>query len=216
MRSDTRRNFRMMLESARELFALRPETVTMPEVAAHAAISTATAYRYFPSMESLVNATVLDSVNGLRDFSKACSAKGEQLFREVMTYWVELVLEQGDVLVYLRSRRGYLERLQSKDPVITRMAEAWEQPVQEFLQGLDAESSLHRALMHLNQVNDPREILDLYNYNITETDDLVTIIMETFRAGVYVWLDTTRHARDPLAASPLRELPSESKREAKA
>lgn len=192
MRSDTRRNMRRMLEAARAVLGADPESATMADVAVHAEVSTATAYRYFPSRDELVAAVVVDIARDLREFSDECSTSGEQLMREVMVHWIGLVLEHGTILIQLRSRRGYLERLRAGDPGITAMAESWRRPVQQVLGDLCPPEALPRALMLLNMISDPREIRDLHNQGGLGLEDLANVLIETFHAAVPAWLAGTQ------------------------
>jgi AcrR family transcriptional regulator len=192
VRSDTRRNMRRMLDSARVVLGADPQSATMADVALHAEISTATAYRYFPSRDELVAAVVVDLVRDLREFSDKCSASGEELMRQVMVHWIQLILGQGTILIHLRSRRGYLERLTTGDPAITATAEAWRRPVQQLLGEACPPEALPRALMLLNMISDPREIRDLHSQSGLGPEDLAKVLIETFQAGVPAWLAGTQ------------------------
>lgn len=195
MRSDTIRNRRRMVESARVLLGAHPNTATMADIAAHAEISTASAYRYFPTMDTLVATVVTDVIEDVSRFSRQCEASGESLLHETMLRWVDVVLEDGVILVQLRSRRGYLERYEAGDPVIRMTAEVWSRPVREFLGERCTPEALPRALMLLNQLSDPRDLRDLHTHGAATSEQIAATVIETFRVSVGVWLDKTRDVR---------------------
>ncbi|WP_157987780.1 TetR/AcrR family transcriptional regulator [Jiangella endophytica] len=202
MRSDTRRNRRRLLAAARVVLAADGETATMADVAAHAEISTATAYRHFPSMARLVEAVVLGITEDLRDVSLRLPADDADPLRSVMRHWVDLVVAHGAVLIQLRSRRGYLARLESGDPVVSSAAEAWRGPVERTLRDTYPADALPRALMLLNQISDPREIRDLHDHGCTDPGRIVDLLVRTFLAGLPAWLSGSADVHlDPAARS---------------
>ncbi len=54
LRADAERNRRLLLDSARELFAAKGLSVGLDEIARHAGVGVGTAYRRFPSKEALI------------------------------------------------------------------------------------------------------------------------------------------------------------------
>jgi hypothetical protein len=68
-------------------------------------------------------------------------------------------------LVQLRSRRGFLERLQASDRVVVIVRDAWERPIRSVLRALGIpDEHFDRALSIYNLLFDPREILDLQRH----------------------------------------------------
>lgn len=55
LRADAERNRQRLIDAAAELFAERGLDVPLPEIAAHAGVGVATAYRRFPEREALVD-----------------------------------------------------------------------------------------------------------------------------------------------------------------
>lgn len=164
MRSDTRRNIAQLLEAVGEEIERDPNSVNMQSAAARAGISTATAYRYFSSIDELVTAYVIRIFDELRTFSQECPLSGVDLFDAVLARWIDLVLDHGKVMVQLRSRTGYLERWDAGDAVIQRSRDIWERPVAALIgQIQQPETILRPALFLTNVLTDPREILDLHN-----------------------------------------------------
>lgn len=161
-RSDTIRNQRKLLEAVSELVREAPESVTMQAIAARAEIAPATAYRYFSSIDELLTAYLLQTVIELRDYSTASNATGRALFEDVLGEWIRLIGVHGPVIVQLRSRRGFLERLHAEEPVISTVYAAWEQPLRHLLRELELPTSLLAEARFLcNILFDPREVLDL-------------------------------------------------------
>ncbi|MDI2036480.1 TetR/AcrR family transcriptional regulator [Paenarthrobacter nitroguajacolicus] len=163
MRSDTRRNKQQLLQAVAEEIRENPGGLSMQSVAVRAKVGVTSAYRYYSSLDELLAAYTLQPLEELGDFSTACPASGPELFRTVITRWVELVLEHGEILVQLRSRHGYLERLDLGDPVIAATHRIWERPIQGLMEDRHlTPANLRRALSVCNALTDPREILDLH------------------------------------------------------
>ena len=181
-----------MLEATRELYMDQPASVGMEDIAARAEVSTATVYRHFSSLDDLVTATVYEIVCGFRDYSLGQSETGEDLMHRIMVHWVGVVKEDGAVLIQLRSRRGFLERVDDCDPVITATVEAWSRPIREFLGDELSDFDLIRAIMFLNQIIDPREIRDLIEFGVRSSDKISRVVTDTFRAGILPWLEHTQ------------------------
>ncbi|MFJ6538414.1 TetR/AcrR family transcriptional regulator [Paenarthrobacter sp. NPDC091711] len=134
----------------------------MQSVAARAEVGVTSAYRYFPSLDELLKAYMVRILKSLEDFSVGSELRGPALFIAVMNRWVELVLEHGRVMVQLRSRAGFLERLDGGDSVIAVSKAIWERPLRELIDDLRLPPEmLRQALFICNALSDPREILDL-------------------------------------------------------
>jgi AcrR family transcriptional regulator len=169
VRSDTRRNIRSLLKAAGEEMESNPAAVTLQSIAARAGIGKATAYRYFSSLAE-------------------SSLAGADLFRAVLGRWVELVLEHGNVMVQLRSRSGYLERLDREDQVITASRTIWERPVTALLDESGLSADLQRyALFLCNALSDPREILDLHNNAGMSSAQIVADVEAALRGALDGW-----------------------------
>lgn len=185
-----------MRTAATELLAQSPDGTTMTEIAAKAEIGIATAYRYYSSLEQLVEAIVLDVMEELRDHSLGLTSSGEPRFRDVLLYWIGLVEQHGPTLIQLRSRRGYLDRLHRDNPVISTVAEAWRVPLQDLLGSeVDETRDLDMTMMLLNVLIDPREVDELLNGVGLSAEQVATMLTATFLASVGPWLTTYRASR---------------------
>ncbi len=163
MRSDTRRNIRRLLKAVAEEIEENPEGFTMQTTAARAELGTATAYRYYSTLDDLVAAYVLEVFDELKTFSHDSSETGAELFDAVLARWISVVLDRGKPMVHLRSRAGFLERLDSGSAVIDRSREIWERPLLGLLEQMHIDKTqLRSALFLTNIITDPREVLDLH------------------------------------------------------
>ncbi|BCW36026.1 TetR family transcriptional regulator [Arthrobacter sp. StoSoilA2] len=164
MRSDTKRNISRLLEAVAEEVSENAGSLSLQGVAARAEVGVASAYRYFPSVDALLEAYMLKISAELRDFSKDCQLGGVELYDAVLARWVDLVLEHGAVLVQLRSKTGYLQRLLAQEPVMEVSRAIWERPLKALLgeSGLTPDA-LVQALFLNNALSDPREILELHS-----------------------------------------------------
>ena len=189
MRSDMQRNRRRIIEAALHLLEKNPQGTSMTDIAERAEVSPATAYRHFPSIEHLVEAVVAHLVDDFRDHSLSADEEGEALIRRVMSHWVRLILDYGAILVRLRSRRGYIERLEAGDPTIVSASEAWKRPARELVGADLEEPHLTFALMLLNQLSDPRDIRDLSENAGLSADQISDTVVDTFQAALGPWLE---------------------------
>ena len=167
MRKDAVQNRRQLIDAAEAVLGQAPQPVTMGDIAKAAGLSVATAYRFFPSLDDLLNAFLRQIVVRLRDYSHDCNSKGPQLYEDVVEEWIRLVGIHGRGMAKARSRRGYLERLRERDPVITAVRDAWERPVRAVMKQEDIpEDQFEFGLLLHNQLFDPREILDLMGHGL--------------------------------------------------
>lgn len=189
-RKDAVRNRAALLEAAGQILRERPEEASMAAVASCAGLSQATAYRYFSSIEDLLNAYLHQVVIRLRDFSHDCPATGPALFDEVAAEWFRLLDTYGTAMVQLRSREGLLKRLHRNDPVIGAVREAWERPVRALMRAEDVpDSEFDAALFLYNTLFDPREVLDLTAV-FGDPDAVRRRLTATYRAALKGWSAT--------------------------
>jgi AcrR family transcriptional regulator len=165
MRKDAEQNRRRLLDAAGDLLRTDPATVTVPRIAERAGLSPATAYRYFPSLDNLLDAYLENVIAALRDYSHDCPKRGTALFEDVVAEWARLITIYGPAMVQLRSRRGFLGRLQASDRVVVIVRDAWERPIRSVLRALGIpDEHFDRALFIYNILFDPREILGLQRH----------------------------------------------------
>lgn len=199
MRSDTRRNRRRLLQSAAELVREDPQAVTLAAVAARAEVSVATAYRYFSSLDEILTALMQAIVDGFLDFRESSTVAEGELFDHLLGRWVEMMAgDEGPVMVQLRSRLGFLQRLRDADPVISGVANIWVPALLPLLKSAGASpEQLPHALMLLNVLVDPREILDMKQVLKMSPAQIQSTLSAAYRAALQVWLEQTGVSRSP-------------------
>jgi AcrR family transcriptional regulator len=187
VRRDAERNRARLIDAAEVLLTRSPTLVTMGEVAREAGLSPATAYRYFPSIEDLLDAFLQEVVTGLRDFSHDCAARGHRLHHEVVDEWIRLIRVHGAGMIQTRSRRGYLSRLHEQDPVIVAAREAWERPIRVIMRLENIPDDRFEVALFLHNILfDPREIVDLLHSGM-EVDEVNTHLSNAFSGALTSW-----------------------------
>jgi AcrR family transcriptional regulator len=97
-RADARRNHERLLRAARDLFTESGADVSLAAVARSAGVGVGTAYRHFPTQESLVEAVYRDEV------AQLCDAAGELLRHRpadaALAEWMHRFVD------YLATKRG--------------------------------------------------------------------------------------------------------------
>lgn len=176
-RRDAVRNHAKLLDAVSEVLRTEPESLGMSAVADRAGLSVATAYRYFPSLEDLLTAYVRGVIIEQRDYSHDCPKKGLALFEDVVAQWARLLRLHGPAIIQLRSHRGFLRRLLDNDELIVIVRDAWERPIRGVLRQLGiADEHFNHALFLYNVLFDPREILDLVDTGLTESEALARLV----------------------------------------
>jgi AcrR family transcriptional regulator len=74
LRADAERNRRKLLDAAAELFARKGLAVGLDEIARHAGVGVATAYRRFPEKEQLIEALFDDRLEQIAALAERCAA----------------------------------------------------------------------------------------------------------------------------------------------
>ena len=188
MRSDTQRNRRQLVKAAGQLFASRRGPISMTDVAKHAEISTATAYRHFASVEDILAEYRFGVGEKLRDFSlKQQELAGVELLTVVSRKWVDLVMRHGGAMLYTRSGEGYLARLRAGAFYLTVQADALERPLREACEELGLPPIGDEAMFLWNILFDPREILDLINTIGLNKDQATARLIAALKGALTGW-----------------------------
>ncbi|MFG1687060.1 TetR/AcrR family transcriptional regulator [Nonomuraea sp. NPDC049269] len=186
-RKDAVRNRQRLLEAAGEIIRTSPEEATMPKIAKAAGLSTATAYRYYPTLGELLNHYLYSVLVQLRDFSHDCPATGLELYSRVIDEWIRLVHVYGRTMVQLRPRTGLLARLRAHDSVITASRDAWERPIRAVLRSERlADDTFEPAFFLHNLMFDAREILDLSDLGLSD-DEIKRRMVSAFKGAIRGW-----------------------------
>lgn len=184
MRRDTQRNRRQLIKAAGALYSARRGPISMTDVAKHAEISFATAYRQFASVDDILAEYRFGVGEKLREFSQEQETSGLELLAVVSRKWVELVVRHGGAMLYTRSGEGYLARLRQGAFYLTVQAEALERPLRESCEELGLEPLEDEALFLWNILFDPREILDLINTVGLGNDEAAARLVAALRGAL--------------------------------
>lgn len=160
-RQDTSRNQELVLKAAQKLLAESPTTLSMRKLAEEANISPATIYRYYGTIDGVVESFRQSVIASVVAKSEACSDSGIQLLKSVCLYWVDLVIEDGKAMSHSRSRTGYIQRLRNNTPDILMQQAAMARPLAEACREMKVTVPGEEALFLWNQIFDPRDVLDL-------------------------------------------------------
>jgi AcrR family transcriptional regulator len=161
---------------------------TMADLGKAAGMSTATTYRYFQSLEEVQQAYLVRIMTQVRDFSVPHGEAGQALLYAITRFWVGVVIEHGPVLVQVRSRRGFLERLHQHTTSTALGVEARRRALLGTLaeNALPA-SMLEDAAMLYNTMFDPREILDLINMRSLDSEQVTHVLISSFVGALKGW-----------------------------
>lgn len=161
---------------------------TLADLAKAAGMSTATAYRYFQSLEEVAQAYLVKVMTELRDFANSRPETGRELLQIISRFWVNVVMEHGAVLVQIRSRRGFFDRLHGNVASTVRGHEARKRALYGLLVEEDLPISLQEdAAMLYNTMFDPRDILDLLNLRGLNPDRVTDVLIQAFVGALKGW-----------------------------
>jgi AcrR family transcriptional regulator len=161
LRQDSIRNQQELVVAVGELLREDPGSATMPAVAERAGLSLATAYRYFPTLDELHRKFMLSVIDELYESTKDLKSTGMDLFKDTMAQWLKVVAEYGPAMVLVRSREGFLTRLQAGEPHAHALERVWGPPVRQLLEEANIDGDqLPYALSLFNAMFNSREIMD--------------------------------------------------------
>ncbi|WP_022884605.1 TetR/AcrR family transcriptional regulator [Glaciibacter superstes] len=161
LRQDTSRNQQQLLKVAQKLLAEAPAPLSMRQLASEAQVSPASVYRYYGSIEGVVEAFRSSVISEVVEFSAASTETGIRLLEDVCLQWVDLVIRDGRAMSHSRSRQGYLARLRNEAPDLKLQEAAMHRPLVEACKELGITIPDEEALFLWNQIFDPRDVLDL-------------------------------------------------------
>ncbi|MTD16424.1 TetR family transcriptional regulator [Nakamurella sp. YIM 132087] len=123
LRSDALRTRERLLEAAGDLLEMRGPAFTLPELARHAGVGTATVYRHFTDVADLFSAFESRAIAALvAAIDEAGTAGGaRQSFDRICAIWIRRSVRESAAARFLRSHRGLLERYRSGDPGIVAL-----------------------------------------------------------------------------------------------
>jgi AcrR family transcriptional regulator len=164
LRRDAQEHRAALLGAVGTLLAERGPGFSLTEVAQRAGVSNATAYRHF--------ADAADAITGYADwFTRDLLAAFDALppaadplaaIRDLGQEWVRQAASWGPAAVYLRSPRGFLARLASRDPFITGLHERLERLIRSAIEaGVLPRQDVPYAVLIWVTIFDERVVVDL-------------------------------------------------------
>lgn len=123
LRSDARRSRDAILAAVADLLAERGPGFTLTDAARRSGVATATAYRHFPSVDDAVSAYYDQLCDGMLAafVTVPDSLDPASRIRGICREWAAQAASWGPAAVYLRSPRGFLDRLDSGDPFVAAL-----------------------------------------------------------------------------------------------
>lgn len=191
-----------LIDAMEQLLGAGKLPATMSDLGKAAGISTATTYRYFQSLEDVAQAYLIRIMTELRDFSVPRDETATSLLYVISRFWVDVVIEHGPVLVQVRSRRGFLERLRRQVTSTVLGVEARRRALLGVLAENDLPATmLEDAAMLYNTMFDPREILELINLRSLDPDRVTHVLISSFVGALKGWHVAISEERVPLRAA---------------
>lgn len=185
VRSDSVRNEQALVRAVGELLKEDPEAATMPAVADRAGLSLATAYRYFPTLDALHRRFMLSVVEKLLDETDSLHETGEERFVAILRRWLNVVDEYGPAMVLVRSREGFLTRLDQGEPQTVVLDRIWGSAIRGILAEEGVASELYDLALSLyNALLNSREILDLRVARGMDDTQLAQHLLAVFKGAV--------------------------------
>ncbi|WP_187368962.1 TetR/AcrR family transcriptional regulator [Baekduia soli] len=165
-RRDSLITYRRLVEAAGRLLDRHEhQGFNLAEVAREAEVSTATVYRYFGSIDHLVDAYLdafVDDLAVARARRPEAERTGVAGLRTLGDDYVELALSRGRAMVHGRSLAGIVHRYRAGDPSIVKIWALYAEPIGSALDELGhGPDDLEFAVLLWNAMFYARELLDL-------------------------------------------------------
>lgn len=191
LRQDTSRNQQQLLKVAQKLLAEAPAPLSMRKLASEAEVSPATVYRYYGSIEGVVEAFRSNVIADVVAYSEAAEETGVRLLEAVCLRWVDLVIKDGRAMSHSRSRQGYLARLRKNAPDLKMQEAAVARPLAAACSELEIIIRGEEALFLWNQIFDPRDVLDLIDSLGLSRTDVCQRLVSTLLGALKGWAAAT-------------------------
>lgn len=105
MRADARRNWELLVDTARDVFAEKGAEAPMDEIAKRAGVGAGTLYRHFPNRDALIEAVYIDEIEAL--VRRAHDLLAEHPPFDALVEWI------GEQVRWINHRRGLAASLKS-------------------------------------------------------------------------------------------------------
>ena len=185
LRRDSIRNEQALIEAVGALLREDPDSATMPAVAERAGLSQATAYRYFTTLDQLHTRFMRSVVDQTLEKTRNLPGSGVELFESILRHWLKVVTEYGPAMVLVRSREGFMTRLEAGETHAVTLDKIWGTAIRQLLveHGID-ESKYPFALNLYNALMNSREVLDLRAVTGMSDDEIVSHYSRIYRASI--------------------------------
>ena len=162
LRRDAQLNHDKIVDAARELFPKRGIDISLDDIARHAGVGVATAYRHFPEKDQLVDAVFADTMARMVELAERAAAQERAWdgFVDWMTQVTELQAGDAGVRALMRYRSRGGER-----------AQAAHERISEALTSLVARASREGDLRRDFEISDLAVIYYMLGAAIDVTED---------------------------------------------
>ncbi|MDY3126695.1 MAG: TetR/AcrR family transcriptional regulator [Corynebacterium sp.] len=185
VRSDSLKNRQLIIAALETSIKNGNTNPTMTEIAKEAGLAPATAYRYFPTLDSLHRQFLLSVIEELDLQTEELSGQGEDLFRKKLRIWMKIVEEAGPAMVFVSSRFGFLDRLFSGEAHVKALEKVWGIPIKQILEEQSIDLQWYPIAFALfNALINVRDILDYKRSTDWSAEELEEFLAATFIESV--------------------------------
>lgn len=163
-RSDAQRSRTVLVDAIGNLLDEGRVGFSIPELAGAAGVGVATAYRHFPTPQDAMQAFHRRAIEQLLEALGAIDPTTDPVerFHRFCRTWVEQARQWGPAVRYIRSHKGFIERLAAGDTSITALHDILAEVLDALVrQGKTALSDRTFAVLMWITIFDERVVYDL-------------------------------------------------------
>ncbi|GAB3270331.1 TetR/AcrR family transcriptional regulator [Kineosporia babensis] len=164
LRADTLRTRNKLLDAAGELLRERGLAFTLPDLARHSGVSTATTYRHFEDVHAVYDGFYRRTQTALLARLRTAGDADPLRSFDIMCHeWVLSAASWGRAATHIRSARGYLERIRDgDDPLLTELDTTLTEVVRRLVENRELpDVDLRYSVLIWITTFDERVIVDL-------------------------------------------------------
>ncbi|MGV9677894.1 TetR/AcrR family transcriptional regulator [Nocardia sp. NPDC003482] len=179
-RSDAQRSRMLLVDAVGSLLRAGRVGFSIPELAAEAGVGVATAYRHFGTPQDAMQAFHRRAIERLLEAfgTVAVDLDPVERFHRFCRVWVEDAMQWGPAVRYIRSSKGFIERLSTGDEFITALHDILADVLTALARaGKSTEGDTTYAVLMWITVFDERVVYDLTEHrgwSAAETTDHLT------------------------------------------
>ena len=192
LRRDARRSRDALLAAIAELLAEHGPDFTLTDAAQRAGLATATAYRHFTSVDAAIAAYYDQLLTGLVAAFDALPPAPDALahVKGICQEWAVQAADWGPAAVYLRSPRGFLDRLAAADPLVALLYDRLSAALQAAVSaGALPAQDLRYATLTWVTLFDERVVVDLTHHHALTPPQAATALTATLLAALTAGTD---------------------------